>query len=665
MRFKLAGFCVLLAVGAFAMQAYERTFKGTYTVTSPDGRNRFVLEASEDLITYSVYHGEQAVILANPISMTLDGGVVLGVGSKVLSTKRTRLNETVKSPFYKKSEVVIQGEQRTITFGGGYAITIAAFDDGVAYRWETALPGEITIINEQAGIKPALDYQGFFSYGNGMFEGDVFQNSWETTYEHCKVSELDHKKLVMLPFYLSLPNGGAMVMSETDLVDYPGLNFFRNMLDPQKLDSVFALFPDLKTIERTPLHLRVHNRLGYIAKTKGTRTFPWRTFTLVKHPPEVMNADLNYKLASACALADTSWIKPGKVAWEWWHSCNLTDVEFKPGCNTPTYKHYIDFAAANGIEYIILDGGWTGEKDIINPSKNVDLPELIRYGNAKNVGLILWAAWPQLYGRQEAVIGHYAQMGAKGFKIDFFDRDDQDVMRCIDLIAQAGAKHKMLIDLHGIFKPAGFQRTYPNVINFEGVFGLEQAKWDDKADFMRHDTILPFTRMVAGPMDYTPGAMGNVTKANFKPNYDAPVAQGTRVHQMALMMMLEAPLQMFCDSPSKYRASPECTEFMAKIPTVWDETIGLKGEPGKYAVIARRKGNVWYVAAVNNWEERTVTVGLNTILKDDQWNSEVFQDGDDAAINSTVWKRRTDLQTQMQSIELAPGGGWIGRFERR
>ncbi len=667
MKLKLGGACALIAAaGCFAMQSFEKMPEGMYAATSPDGQNKIVLDTAGDVITFSVLRGGVPVVAVSEINMTLADGKVLGKAPKVTDTKRTRLNETVKSPFYKKAEVAIKGEQRTITFEGGYALTLAAFDDGVAYRWETALPGEITIIGEQASIKPAGDLEGFFSYGNGAWEGDPAQNSWETTYEGCPVSKLDPKQLVMMPFYLKASNC-VVAMSETDLVDYPGLNFFRSKTHPQNLDSFFAAFPDLKKIENDQRQLRIRGRLNYLAKTQGTRTFPWRTFTLAANPAQLMNADLNYKLATPCVLEDISWIKPGKVAWDWWNAWNLTDVDFKAGCNTKTYENYIDFAAKNGIEYVILDEGWSVKLKIMELNPEVDLVHLLKYAEERNVGLILWAAWPQLYNRQEEIISHYAKMGAKGFKIDFFDRDDQEVLQYMETTAKVAAKYKVLVDYHGIFKPAGMQRTYPNVINFEGVYGLEQAKWDAKQDFMRHDTILPFTRMVAGPLDYTPGAMHNQTKAEFKPNFDDPTAQGTRVHQMALLVLFEAPLQMLCDSPSKYRANQTCATFMAGIPTVWDETIGIDGEPGKFVVIARRLGKTWYIAAVNNWTAMDYDLNLAAILKKGKWQAEIFADAADAGtkpMNYTTESKEVS-GSQLLNIKLVPGGGWVAKFTEK
>ncbi len=659
---------------------------------APGGRNAIALQLKSEgelgivvqrksIVSRELKLEDVTLVRVRDMSLILADGRVLGKEPRIKSITKTPVNKWFNASVYKKSTVEMQGEFTRVEFEGGYAITLAAFEDGVAYRWETSLPGEINIVSESADLDVFHNSEGFFSYGNGEYKGDPMQNSWETPHSFSKVEDLNPNKLVLLPMYLQTPFG-VVVVSETDLWDYPGLNYVRSN-DRKGLTTRQAKLPAEEELEKGR-YLRVTKRQDIIAKTKGTRTFPWRTFTIAKEPIDLLNADLNYKLAAPCTMEDTSWIKPGIVAWDWWNNWNLTDVDFKAGCNTKTYINFIDFAASNKIPYVILDAGWSKREDVLSLNPEVDLQALFKYAEEKKVGLILWCTYAQLLNREDQILGHYAKMGAKGFKIDYFERDDQTVLQAMERIAQAGAKHKLLLDYHGIFKPVGHQRKYPHILTIEGVFGLEQAKWNGKVDFARNDTILPFTRMVAGPMDYTPGAMGNQTLEQFKPNYNAPTAQGTRVHQMALMMMFESPLQMMCDSPSKYRANPECTDFMAKIPTVWDETIGLEGKPGEYLVMARRKGDAWYIAGINNWDtERSCGIELKRFLQDWNWTCEAFADGNvalgrkeagtdrsKASTDPSDWKRETDIRNLLHSsmgvaVHMAPGGGWIGRFERK
>jgi len=636
----------------------------TVSAVSPDGLNEIRLEVGGDL-RYSVLRGGRLLVAPTPIGLVLAGGETLGSQPK-LTAKRTRaIDETIATPLYKKASVKAAGNETVAVFDGGYEVALAAFDDGVAYRWQTCRAGTLTVIDEIAGLNAAADFEGIFAYNNGGYNNDPLQCSWENLYETCRVSTLDPQRLVYFPVYLTCPGAGVLVAGETDLADYPGLNF-RPVAGKPAFQSWLARFPDNGSVEDTGRHRRIKARLDWIARTNGTRAFPWRTFTLAASPAKLLEADLNYKLAGPSKLADIGWIRPGKVAWDWWNDWNVYGVDFVAGCNTATYKFYIDFAAKNGIEYVILDEGWSQNLKIMELSPEVDLPALLAYGKAKGVDLILWAAWPQLVGRQEEVLSHYAAMGVKGFKIDFIDRDDQEVVNYMEKTAEVAAKYRLLVDYHGVFKPAGIQRRWPNVINFEGVYGLEQTKWGEPGrDFMRHDCLLPFIRMVAGPMDYTPGAMKNQTRKGFTPNFGAPASQGTRVHQMALLTLFEAPLQMLCASPSNYLREQPCVDFMGKIPTVWDETVGLAGEPGKLAAIARRKGDVWHVAVIGDWQPRTLSLPLQ-MLGAGSWQAEIFKDGLNAHREPTDWARETATVTAatVLDIRLAPGGGWTARISQ-
>ncbi len=384
---------------------------------------------------------------------------------------------------------------------------------------------------------------------------------------------------------------------------------------------------------------------------------------------ELADSDMVFKLASPQAKGDFTWVKPGKVAWEWWNDWGLYDVDFKTGINNETYKRYIDFAYENGIEYIILDEGWAvhGFADLFRIVPNINLEELVEYGRNRNVGLILWAGYYAFDRDMEKVCSHYSQMGIKGFKVDFMDRDDQYMVDFHRRAAEMGAKYKLLMNFHGTYKPTGLHRTYPNVINYEGVHGLEQMKWSSTmVDQVSYDVIIPFIRMVAGPFDYTQGAMRNAAKGNYYPVNNEAMSQGTRCRQLAEYVVFESPLNMLCDSPSNYENEKECTDFIASVPTVWDETKALNGEVGKFITIARKKNDDWYVGSLTDWEARELDIDLS-FLGDGTFYAEIFRDGVNADKIARDYQKETiklDIHRKLK-INMAPGGGFVMRIYKK
>ena len=410
----------------------------------------------------------------------------------------------------------------------------------------------------------------------------------------------------------------------------------------------------------------IRSRHDYIAEATCGQEFPWRIIGIVPQAKDLAGTDIVWNLAKPSdPQADWSWIRPGKVAWDWWNNWNIYGVDFKSGVNNDTYKYYIDFASANGIEYVILDEGWAVnlKTDLMQIVPEIDLVELTEYAESRNVGLILWAGYKAVDKDIEGIFRHYSQMGIKGFKIDFMDRDDQEVVDFYEDCARLGAKYHLLIDFHGAFKPAGLTRTYPNVLNFEGVHGLEQVKWiPATTDQVTYDVTIPFIRMMAGPMDYTQGAMRNATRRNYHPCNSEPMSQGTRCRQLAEYAIFDAPLTMMCDSPSAYMDEPECTEFIAGFPTTWDETVPLCGEIGEYVAIARRKGDKWYVGAMTDWNARDLELDLGFT---GGGKMTVFQDGVNAhRIAKDYRKVSTELPSDGKVlIHMAPGGGWAAVIE--
>ena len=495
------------------------------------------------------------------------------------------------------------------------------------------------------------------------FESQFF-NSFENTYTTARITELNPGRLIFLPALVELDGGYKLVITEADLEGYPGLYLRGNGKTPE-LRGVFAPYP--KREEQgghNRLQMLVREREGYIASTVGKRAFPWRTVVVAREDRELLDNDMIYRLAPESRIEDTSWIRPGKVAWDWWNDWNLYGVDFEAGINNETYKYYIDFASRNGVEYVILDEGWAvNEKaDLMQMVSEIDLRELVAYARERNVGIILWAGYHAFERDMEQVVSHFARMGVKGFKVDFMDRDDQQMTAFNHRAAETAARYGLILDLHGTHKPAGLNRTWPNVLNFEGVHGLEQMKWSpESVDQMKYDATIPFIRQAAGPMDYTQGAMRNATRKNYRPVNSEPMSQGTRCHQLALYVVLDSPLNMLCDSPTNYLREAECTEFIAAIPTVWDETRILGGRMGEYIVTARRSGDTWYVGAITDWTPRDVEVDLAPLGIGGTVEATIFRDGVNADRKASDYKRETiriDTAEPLK-IHLAPGGGFV------
>jgi len=406
--------------------------------------------------------------------------------------------------------------------------------------------------------------------------------------------------------------------------------------------------------------------MDYIAKTTGTRTFPWRVFVIAPEDGNLIENDIVWKLAEPQVFANTDWIRPGKVAWDWWNANNIFGVDFRAGINNDTYKYYIDFASANGLEYIILDEGWYRiGGSVLESVPEINVPELCRYAAGKDVGVILWVVWKTFHDEIDKAVALYEKWGVKGVKVDFMQRDDQKMVNFYHEAARKTAEHHLLIDFHGSYKPDGLGRTYPNALTREGVMGMENNKWSRNVD-PDFDVTIPFTRMVAGPMDYTPGAMVNMDSANFTPLFTRPASQGTRVHQMALYVVFESPLQMLSDTPSAYMKEQECTNFIADIPVVWDEIKILEAKLGDYLLLARRSGKEWFVGGLTDWTPREMSLDLS-FLPPGEYLMDIFRDGINADRHAQDYKhiKITVTGGEKMKISLAPGGGWVARVSPR
>jgi len=645
--------CFLLINSSFSQK------KQDFTVKSPNGKIEVKINV-DDKIIWTISHENDVILAPSEMSMTLDENIVLGKNAVVLNSKKETVNTSFETPLYKKKSVQNNYNQLTLKFKNDFSIEYRVFDDGAAYRFSTKKKKDITVKSEEVVLNFDQDYNTLMPYVRDLRNPkDQFISSFESHYENKKISEFAKDTLAFLPFLIDYKNHKKAVFLEANLEDYAGL-FVTNNKNKTGFESRFSKYPLKETNGGfNYLNKLITERADYLVKTKGTRSFPWRAIVISENDSDLANNDMVQKLAEPSKIKDVSWIKPGKVAWDWWNDWNIYNVDFKAGINTQTYKYYIDFASKNKVEYVVLDEGWSVETDIMKHNPNVDLEDLIAYAKDRNVGIILWASWMAIHDKVEDVFENYAKLGVKGFKVDFIDRDDAKMVNSVYDIAQRAANHKLIIDFHGMYKPTGIQRTFPNILNFEGVKGLENNKWTPNDDVPLYDCTIPFIRMMAGPMDYTPGAMRNATKSEFKPSHSTPMSQGTRCHQLALYTIFEAPLQMMADSPTAFMKEQESTNFIAKVPTTFDETVSLNGEVGKFVTIARRKGNTWYLGSITNWDSRDITIDFSFLEKGKKFQAEIFSDGLNADKAATDYKREiiTVDSTMKLTYRLASGGG--------
>ena len=641
---------------------------------SPDGRNE--ISVSLNPLCYEVRRDGKVLVAPTPLDLAVDGtSLSEGVAEpKTVVRKTVTGKELVPSPVYKKSQVDVARNETFLDFGD-WGVALAARDDGVAYRFETKMPGRIRVDGETAGV--AVPNGAARCWLN--FTRDFGLE--ETVPEAMRVRDVateanGPRRMVYLPFVYEV-GGKTVAVTESDVCDYPIWNLVKGK-GSSAFDALFAPLP------KTTCYAEVGNDWSQqvarktrgrweavtsfadeLVETEGTRTFPWRVFILADEPSKLCEADIVWALARAPAGGhDFSWVKPGQVAWDWWNAFdNKGDPE---GCTTATYERFIDFAAKNGIGYVIFDEGWSEKLDIWRFSPVVDVPHLIDYANRRGVGIILWMAWGQVIGDEARVAEYFARLGAKGFKVDFMDRGDAACERFLWKFAEECRKNRMLVDYHGAHRPTGMSRAYPNVLNYEGVHGLECMKCYKNEDFMANDVRAFFLRMTAGPLDYTPGAMDNYPLGRYEGTSGNPGSLGTRVRQMAMMALYEAPLQMLCDAPTKYERNAECFAFMANVPTVWADTVALGGSPDTFAAVARKgKDGAWYAAGITNKEARDFAFTTD-LLGDGEWKAEFFRDADDADTEPThfVHEKRAVRSGEKFTLHMAPGGGFIIRFSR-
>lgn len=642
----------------------------TCTIQSPDGRLELTVTCGERIV-YNVRTENERVVSSDGVALELADGRTWGLSSHVKRVQHYLLDEQVPAPFYKRSQVADRCNGLLVEFREGFALEFRLYDDGMAYRFLSRTDDEVTLRGERApflfpeGSTAVVPYvRDTPQQHEGLPFGEQFMQSFENTYTETSLSAMDSTRLAFLPLLVRTPGGERVCITDADLESYPGMFLRRAAAD--RLEGVFAPCPRrIVAGGYDRMQGVVEEYEPYIARIAARQTLPWRAMALVRNDAELAQTDLVWRLASPCRLDNISWIEPGKAAWEWWNGWGLYGVDFEAGINQRTYEYYIDFAAANGLRYVVMDDGWSaGHHRPFETAGDIDLPALVAYGAERGVGLILWIGYLPFAGQMEEFCAHYSKMGIRGFKVDFMDRDDQLLTDFVYEAARTAARYGLLLDLHGIYKPTGVQRTYPNVINFEGVHGLEQVKWSPvEVDQVTYDVTMPFIRMMAGPVDYTQGAMRNAVRENFRPVNGEPMSQGTRCRQLAQYVVFDAPLSMLCDAPSQYEREEECLRFIAGVPTVWDQTRVLEGEVGHCIVTARRSGEVWYVGGMTGWKARTVHLDLS-FLPEGTYDVELFRDGANARRIARDYRREvlTLDASEGLDVELAPGGGFAARI---
>lgn len=654
----LAILSLLLLIGNASFAAKEKK----YVLSSPDGTLKVEISAGNEL-AYQVMHGNDTILSHSNIGLVLENGTIVGKTPRITGERRRKIKDNIESPFYRFKEFVATGNELDLKLKGGFGIIFRAYNEGVAYRFYTTQSSDIIIKEEQAEFNFKEDYTAYLPYTTNDKKPMVM--AYQNVYDITPLSKAQ-PKLAFLPVTVDC-GSVKLTLLESDLEAYPGM-FVQSQQGKYGLKGVFAPYPAKTDFYPWRKQEYVTETTDFISRSRGSRSYPWRVLAITEKDTDMPVNNLVYALASPNRIGDTSWIKTGKVAWDWWNDWNLKGVPFKAGINMDTYKYYIDFASRNGLEFIVLDEGWYDPKsgDMLTVIPELDLPELIAYGKSKGVEIVLWTVFNVLDSQLEAACKKYADMGIKGFKVDFLDRDDQTAVEMVYRIAEMTARYKLTLDLHGIYKPTGINRTYPHIINFESVFGMEEVKWTDiKNNMPLYDVTFPYIRMMAGPVDYTPGVMRNATKADWRAMYYTPASMGTRCHQLAAYIVHDSPFTMLCDAPTNYLNEQECVDFIASLPVEVDSTFIASGELGKYIVTVRKKDVNWYIGGMTNWDERDVQLDFSFLPEGMSYTAVLFKDGVNANKQAEDYRKETiriDKDSRL-TLHLASGGGFAMKLE--
>ena len=658
-----------------------------YTIASPNGKN--VVAIGKDLKILVKHSDKEIVSVKADFRASEFTGSKVGVYS-LESPSLQALNsqfkgsklfaEEIDAPFYRQKNLQISYRQMDLRFSNGVGLQVRAYDEGVAYRFYTTRKGETIVSNETADFCFPKDSRAWLAYSTN--DEKPFAMAFQNYYHETLLSEAKDK-YAFLPATIECGDVKVTIL-ESDLRAYPGM-FLKSHRSAEgrllptgrkkgdspycEISAAFAKYPKKMGYYKWRGMSYVEETEDYIAKSTGARTYPWRVMAITEKDTEMPLNNLVYALATPNQIGDTSWIRPGKVAWDWWNDWNLKGVDFKAGINTRTYLYYIDFAAKNHIPYVVLDEGWydSSKGDIMYPIADIDLQGLIDYGKAKGVSIVLWTVFNVLDEHLVEACEKYTKMGIAGWKIDFLDRNDQTAVEMAERLAKTCAQYQLFVDYHGYYTPTGMNRTYPNILNYEGVFGMEEARWAKKdTDMPRYDVTFPFIRMMAGNVDFTPGALRNGTKDNWVECYQNPVSMGTRCHQLACYVIHDSPFTMLCDAPTNYEREQACTDLITSIPDTFDETKILLGKIGCYIVTARRHGDDWYIGGQTNWDERTVDLSLDCLSPGVSYQATIVTDGINANHHAEDYHidHKTLTASDTLSLKMASGGGFVVKVKR-
>ncbi len=657
----MRSFIILLCTFHFVFPACSAE---TRELISPNGSVKVVI-SYDKTFTYTVSYDKKPLLDPSTIDMTLQDKSRLSGHLEKAEIQARSVREMIISPVPEKSKRIRDHyNEISYRFANSFGVTFRAYDDGIAYRISTFIKDSITVQNETAEFKFSQSHQLYFSQVGVRGHQDIYHSSFEDPYQLKPLDSIPSKALMVSPVLALSAGGPRVVVTESDLEDYPGM--FLRSLRGNTLKGEFAPYPKAEKVQEGLYSMRyVSERESFIARTKGTRDFPWRVMLLATHDKELPANDLVYRLASPSRVKDTSWIKPRKSTEEWIISSNIFNVPFRSGINTNTYKYYIDFARRFGFEQVLMDAGWSDNNDLFKITSEINMDSLTAYAKSKGIKLGMWTLAMTLDRQLEPALDQFNKWGVDFIMTDFIERDDQKTVQFYHKVAQACARHHIMLMFHGSFKPAGFNRTYPHALTREAVLGSEYNMWSDKAH-PDHNLLLPFIRMTSGPLDYEPGLLSNATKAGFKAGMENVMSMGTRTQQLAMFLVYDSPLQLFSGNPSQGMLEPDFMSLLGSLPTTYDTTIVIDAKIGDYIVTARKKNNNWYIGAMNDLTPRELTFPLS-FLDDKVYSATICRDGanadryaSDYSINRSTLRKRDKI-----TIKMAPGGGYVLRLIRK
>lgn len=658
----LMGSIGCITTGARAQKAGKQKVN-QLTLTAPGGHLRLDIKVSNTTLSYAASLDDKPLINSSELALQIKPDLASGKQEapewNIKKTGKKEVHDQLRAVIAQKSAVIDDDyNSLDIDFKNGLSLQWRAYDRGFGWRWVSHQPASGVVESETANWNLPVDAKTFYPEEAGFYSHN------ERQYKEYRLDTMGADKLASLPVLFQV-NGVQLLLTESDLFDYSGMWVKNGAAGRGNIHAVFPAYPkELKiTSDRDQ---RVLSTESYQAKINGERTFPWRVVMVENAPKDLLTNQLVYQFARP-ATGDYSWVKPGKVQWDWWHFNNVYNVPFRAGINDSTYMYYIDFAAAHNIEYVLLDEGWCNTRDLMDQKAGIHVQQLAKYAASKHVGVLLWSSWLVLDQQMQMALDSFAAWGIKGIKVDFMQRDDQKMVDYYEQVAREAAKRHLMVDFHGAYKPTGWMRSLPNVMTSEGVLGNEMSKFS-KLVTPKHTVTIPFIRMAAGPMDFTPGGMHNQSEKQFSIQPSEPNTVGTRCNQMAMYVLYESPLQMLCDIPTHYIENPKCMAFLSNVPTVWNQSIGLAGEVGQQAAIAREALNGdWYIGAMTGEKPASLNLNLDFLPEGTTYSMHIWQDGPNADQNAKDFAEKVIKVKKGDPlvIQMVAGGGYVARLTKQ